>query len=147
MEKQITRSAVIDGNVEDFKVENINDYLKLNDDSLRTLTIEDCDLIAYKLNRHKLYLQCKINANSSEKKKLQLALRRIISKNIGQFKGMSWENAEQCAINQDTAATDMQNKLSEVEEFLTEAWNIVSIFDDYIKRIESIKFWKRDNER
>ena len=141
-----SQSAILNSDIEDFKVENINELLSYTDDQLKLLSKEDCDIVAYNITRHKLFVQSKINRNRAYLNKLKITLRQIVAKDITQFKGMSWDYAEQNAINNNDVALEIQNKISQLEEYITLAYGISSILDDFLKRYESIKFWRLNNE-
>ena len=118
----------------------------MSDDDLRNQSKEDCDLINYQITRHKLFLQSKINRNKTYCNKLKLQLKQLVAKEVTQFKGMSWDMAEQNAINNNDVAFNLQNQIGQLEDYLTLAYGMIPILDDFTKRIESIKFWRRENE-
>ena len=141
-----TQNSILGGDLEDFKVKDINNCLSYSDDHLRTLGQQDCDLVAYKLTRHKLYLQSKLNINKAYLNRLKLELKKTAVVNIRQYKGVSWENAEQLSINNDDAAVELQIEILDLSNFITAIEGIIPILDDYGRRLDSIKFWRKSNE-
>jgi len=133
--------------LEECRVDHINDYLKMSHDDISALREEDCEQISFELLQHSLYVQKKTNLIKAALDFLKWNLRKEIVEDISKIKGMSWDNAEALAIKQNTYATTIHDKILEYQAMLTAAYNIVSILQDFSKRFEGIKYGKRSYNR
>jgi hypothetical protein len=125
------------------KQEDIEVYLQYNSEELKELTENECELISIKLLQHSLYVQRKLNCIKAAQDWLLYELRKIISRDIQNIKGVSWENAEQIVINANPIAITMQENIQNYKVMLSTGYNIVNILDNFSKRIDSIKFSKK----
>jgi hypothetical protein len=125
------------------KQEDIEVYLQYNSEELKQLTENECELISIKLLQHSLYVQRKLNCIKAAQDWLLYELRKIISRDIQNVKGVSWENAEQIVINANPIAITMQENIQNYKVMLSTGYNIVNILDNFSKRIDSIKFSKK----
>jgi hypothetical protein len=125
------------------KQEDIEVYLQYNSEELKELTENECELISIKLLQHSLYVQRKLNCIKAAQDWLLYELRKIISRDIQNVKGVSWENAEQIVINANPIAITMQENIQNYKVMLSTGYNIVNILDNFSKRIDSIKFSKK----
>lgn len=125
------------------KQEDIETYLQYSGEDLKNLSENECELISIKILQHCLFIQRKVNCIKAACDWIQYELKKIISRDIQNIKGVSWENAEQIVINNNPTALMMQEKIQNYKIMLNVSYNIVNILDNFSKRIDSIKYSKK----
>lgn len=130
-------------NIDKCKQEDIETYLQYNEEQLNSLSDQDCEIISIKLLQHSLYVKRKINCVKAAHDWMVFELRKIISREIRNLKGVSWENAEQIIINSSEAACMLQENIQNYKMMLTVSNDIVDVLNHFSKKIDGLKFNKK----
>ena len=149
-ERQVRIEAIgkkiLDCEAEATKQTDISSYLRMTDLEISELNPDDCDEFSYRIMQHALYVQRRLNTYTSLREYCQVQIKRSVSKRIRQYsKGLSWEYAEQCAINECEHCMELQDKILELNDFIGSCNNIIPLLEKMSRKIEGMKYVKRQN--
>lgn len=121
---------------------NIDEILQMSVEQWEALDSHSCESYSFKILLHCMYVQSKLNKVRALKDKLSNDLRMAVSKEINNYSGISWTYAESKAIDADHNLRSLNNRITELDRYLTIGYGIVKILQDMSKKIEGFKYGK-----
>lgn len=123
--------------------DEISRYLSMSKEELLKQTAPELNYISYKITNYSLFIQQQINHIEAIKIWIYAQLKKVVAKDILNYKGVSWAYAEQLAINNNDWATILNEKLTKINMCLAQYHDIVNIITNYSKKIDNIAYSNR----